>query len=149
VQLEELRRLVAEVQRRQTELTNVEVKSARGGTPQRLYEENKGVRTRKDRMSLRVLTPFSYQGPPRSAACRGRRWCKAARSPNPARRDGTSPPPGTTRRSGCRKSGTSGAVPRPGRAQLLAGGLLGLNPCQSSGGAGLGGFRWCPPRWLV
>jgi ATP-dependent DNA helicase RecG len=35
---EELEQLVAEVQRRQTELNNVEVKAARGGTPQRLYE---------------------------------------------------------------------------------------------------------------
>jgi len=35
---EDLQRLVAEVQARQTELIDVEVKSARGGTPQRLYK---------------------------------------------------------------------------------------------------------------
>ena len=35
---EELRQLVAEVQRRQCELDNVEVKAARGGTPKRLFE---------------------------------------------------------------------------------------------------------------
>ena len=35
---EELRQLVAEVQRRQCELDNVEVKTARGGAPKRLYE---------------------------------------------------------------------------------------------------------------
>ena len=36
--LEELRQLVADVQRRRSELDNVEVKAARGGTPKRLYE---------------------------------------------------------------------------------------------------------------
>ncbi|HEV8711951.1 MAG TPA: ATP-binding protein [Candidatus Binatia bacterium] len=36
--LEELRQLVADVQRRRSELDNVEIKAARGGTPQRLYE---------------------------------------------------------------------------------------------------------------
>ncbi|NOT57435.1 MAG: transcriptional regulator [Deltaproteobacteria bacterium] len=36
--LEELRQLVADVQRRRSELDNVEVKTARGGTPRRLYE---------------------------------------------------------------------------------------------------------------
>ncbi len=36
--LEELRQLVADVQRRRSELDNVEIKVARGGTPQRLYE---------------------------------------------------------------------------------------------------------------
>jgi len=36
--LEELHQLVTEVQRRQCELDNVEVKAARGGTPKRLYE---------------------------------------------------------------------------------------------------------------
>jgi ATP-dependent DNA helicase RecG len=35
---EDLQQLVAEVQRLQSELNNVEVKVARGGTPQRLYE---------------------------------------------------------------------------------------------------------------
>jgi len=35
---EELRQLVEEVQRQQCELDNVEVKTARGGTPKRLYE---------------------------------------------------------------------------------------------------------------
>lgn len=35
---EDLHQLVAEVQRRQSELDSVEVKSARGGTPRRLYE---------------------------------------------------------------------------------------------------------------
>lgn len=35
---EELRQLVTEVQRRQSELDNVEVKAARGGTPKRLFE---------------------------------------------------------------------------------------------------------------
>ena len=35
---EELRQLIADVQRRQSELDNVEVKAARGGTPRRLYE---------------------------------------------------------------------------------------------------------------
>lgn len=35
---EELRQLVADVQRRRSELDNVEVKAARGGTPRRLYE---------------------------------------------------------------------------------------------------------------
>jgi ATP-dependent DNA helicase RecG len=35
---DDLQQLVAEVQRRQSELNNVEVKAARGGTPQRLYE---------------------------------------------------------------------------------------------------------------
>jgi ATP-dependent DNA helicase RecG len=38
VTLEELRQLVADVQRRRSELDNVEVKAARGGTPRRLYE---------------------------------------------------------------------------------------------------------------
>lgn len=36
--LEELRQLVADVQRRHSESDNVEVKAARGGTPRRLYE---------------------------------------------------------------------------------------------------------------
>jgi ATP-dependent DNA helicase RecG len=36
--LEELRQLVADVQRRRSELDNVEVKAAHGGTPRRLYE---------------------------------------------------------------------------------------------------------------
>jgi ATP-dependent DNA helicase RecG len=36
--LEELRRLIADIQRHQSELDNVEVKTARGGTPKRLYE---------------------------------------------------------------------------------------------------------------
>lgn len=36
--LEELRQLVAEVQKRRSELDNIEVKAARGGTPRRLYE---------------------------------------------------------------------------------------------------------------
>ena len=35
---EELRLLVEEMQRRQSELDNVEVKTAKGGTPKRLYE---------------------------------------------------------------------------------------------------------------
>jgi hypothetical protein len=35
---DELRQLVADVQRRQSELDSVEVKAARGGTPKRLYE---------------------------------------------------------------------------------------------------------------
>jgi ATP-dependent DNA helicase RecG len=35
---DELRQLIADVQRRQSELDNVEVKAARGGTPRRLYE---------------------------------------------------------------------------------------------------------------
>ncbi len=35
---DELRQIVADVQRRQSELDNVEVKAARGGTPRRLYE---------------------------------------------------------------------------------------------------------------
>jgi ATP-dependent DNA helicase RecG len=38
VTLEELRQLAADVQRRRSELDNVEVKAARGGTPRRLYE---------------------------------------------------------------------------------------------------------------
>jgi len=38
VTLEELRQLVADVQRRRSELDNVEVKAARGGTPKRLFE---------------------------------------------------------------------------------------------------------------
>lgn len=36
--LEELRQLVTDVRRRHSELDNVEVKAARGGTPRRLYE---------------------------------------------------------------------------------------------------------------
>lgn len=36
--LDELKQLISEVQRRQSELDSVEVKSARGGTPRRLYE---------------------------------------------------------------------------------------------------------------
>jgi ATP-dependent DNA helicase RecG len=36
--LDELLQLITEVQRHQSELDNIEVKSARGGTPQRLYE---------------------------------------------------------------------------------------------------------------
>lgn len=36
--LEELRRLIADIQRHQSELDNVEVKTGRGGTPKRLYE---------------------------------------------------------------------------------------------------------------
>ena len=35
---EELRKLVEEIQQRQSELENVEVKTAKGGTPKRLYE---------------------------------------------------------------------------------------------------------------
>lgn len=35
---DDLQRLVADVQSRQSELNNVEVKSARGGTPKRLFE---------------------------------------------------------------------------------------------------------------
>ena len=35
---DELRKLVEEVQQRRSELDNVEVKTARGGTPRRLYE---------------------------------------------------------------------------------------------------------------
>jgi ATP-dependent DNA helicase RecG len=35
---EELRQLIADVQRRQSELDNAEVKAARGDTPRRLYE---------------------------------------------------------------------------------------------------------------
>jgi ATP-dependent DNA helicase RecG len=35
---DELRQLIADVQQRQSELANVEVKAARGGTPKRLYE---------------------------------------------------------------------------------------------------------------
>lgn len=35
---EELRQLIVDVQRRQSELANVEVKAARGGTLRRLYE---------------------------------------------------------------------------------------------------------------
>src|SRR2546430_2505778 len=35
---DELRQLIVDVQQRQTELDNVEVKAARGGTPRRLYE---------------------------------------------------------------------------------------------------------------
>jgi ATP-dependent DNA helicase RecG len=38
VTLEELRQLVADMQRRRSELDNVEVKAAPGGTPKRLYE---------------------------------------------------------------------------------------------------------------
>ena len=34
----ELRQLIAEVQKRQSEFDHVEVKAARGGTPKRLYE---------------------------------------------------------------------------------------------------------------
>ena len=34
----ELRQLIAEVQKRQSEFDHVEVKTARGGTPRRLYE---------------------------------------------------------------------------------------------------------------
>jgi ATP-dependent DNA helicase RecG len=34
----ELKKLIADIQRRQTELDSVEVKTARGGTPKRLYE---------------------------------------------------------------------------------------------------------------
>ena len=43
---EELEHLVAEVQRRQTELNNVEVKAARAGTPRRLYEALSGFANR-------------------------------------------------------------------------------------------------------
>src|SRR6266542_5700621 len=35
---EEVRQLIADVQKRQSELTSVEVKAARGGTPRRLHE---------------------------------------------------------------------------------------------------------------
>ena len=35
---DELRQLIVDVQRRQSELDNVELKAARGGTPRRLYE---------------------------------------------------------------------------------------------------------------
>jgi hypothetical protein len=35
---DELRQMVAEVKQRQSELDNVEVKTARGGTSKRLYE---------------------------------------------------------------------------------------------------------------
>lgn len=35
---EEVRQLIADVQKRQSELASVEVKSARGGTPRQLYE---------------------------------------------------------------------------------------------------------------
>src|SRR3972149_1400430 len=40
---EELESLIAEVQHRQSELNDVEVKSARGGTPKRLYEAPSAV----------------------------------------------------------------------------------------------------------
>ncbi|NLY01869.1 MAG: hypothetical protein GXY83_37765 [Rhodopirellula sp.] len=43
---EELERLIAEVQHRQSELNNVEVKSARAGTPKRLYESLSGFANR-------------------------------------------------------------------------------------------------------
>ena len=36
--LKELRQLIDEVQKRQSEFAHVEVKAARGGTPKRLYE---------------------------------------------------------------------------------------------------------------
>ena len=35
---EELKQLISEVQKRQSEFDHVEVKAARGGTPKRLYE---------------------------------------------------------------------------------------------------------------
>jgi len=35
---DEVRQLIADVQKRQSELASVEVKAARGGTPRRLYE---------------------------------------------------------------------------------------------------------------
>jgi ATP-dependent DNA helicase RecG len=35
---DELRQIIADVQRRPSELNNLEVKAARGGTPRRLYE---------------------------------------------------------------------------------------------------------------
>ncbi len=45
---EELLELVAEVQRHQSELEDVEVKSARGGTPERLYEALSAFANRTD-----------------------------------------------------------------------------------------------------
>jgi len=44
---DELLELVAEVQKHQSELEAVEVKSARGGTPQRLYESLSALANRK------------------------------------------------------------------------------------------------------
>ena len=44
---DELLELVAAVHRHQSELETVEVKSARGGTPQRLYESLSALANRK------------------------------------------------------------------------------------------------------
>ena len=45
---EELRQLIQEVQRRQSETDHVEVKAARGGTPRRLYEPVSAFANRTD-----------------------------------------------------------------------------------------------------
>ena len=45
--LKELRQLIAEVQKRQSEFDHVEVKDARGGTPRRLYEVLSAFANRK------------------------------------------------------------------------------------------------------
>ncbi len=45
---EEVRQLIADVQKRQSELTSVEVKAARGGTPRRLHEPLSAFANRTD-----------------------------------------------------------------------------------------------------
>src|SRR5438874_2412128 len=45
---EEVRQLIADVQKRQSELASVEVKAARGGTPRRLYEPLSAFANRTD-----------------------------------------------------------------------------------------------------
>jgi ATP-dependent DNA helicase RecG len=45
---EEVQRLIAEVQHRQSELNDVEVKSAHAGTPKRLYESLSAFANRVD-----------------------------------------------------------------------------------------------------
>jgi hypothetical protein len=49
---DDLKQLIAEVQRRQSELDNVEVKTARGGTPKRLYEALSAFANRRERAAL-------------------------------------------------------------------------------------------------
>ena len=46
---EELRQLVDEVRQRQSEMDNVEVKAARGGTPKRLYDSLSAFAKRPER----------------------------------------------------------------------------------------------------
>ena len=52
---EELLELIAEVQQHQSELDGVEVESARGGTPKRLFEPLSAFANRTGSLSINLL----------------------------------------------------------------------------------------------